>query len=88
MRGDPKAVARGQLFPGNEIGVAECVFSDHLAAMSYRDNAAGLLRCLYLKFEPVSNVFRRKFQPWFHLSATTSVIARIEIPQNIGSNLT
>jgi hypothetical protein len=44
MRCDPKAVARGELFAGGEIGMAERVFGDHLAAMRDGDNAARLLR--------------------------------------------
>ena len=44
MRCDPKPVARGELFAGVEIGVAERVFGDDLAAMRDGDDAARLLR--------------------------------------------
>ena len=44
MRCDPKPVARGELFAGIEIGVAERMFGDDLVAMHDRDDAARLLR--------------------------------------------
>jgi hypothetical protein len=43
MRGDPEPVTRGQLFAGGEIGVAERMFGDDVAAMRDRNDAAG--RC-------------------------------------------
>ena len=44
MRSDPEAVARGEFFAGDEIGVAERVFGNDLAAMRDGDNTARLLR--------------------------------------------
>ena len=67
MRRDPEAVARGELFAGGEIGVAERVFSDDLAAMRDSDDAAGLLRASQLEFDPVADVADRGLQPWFHV---------------------
>jgi hypothetical protein len=43
MRRDPKPVAWGQLFAGGEVGVAERVFGDDLAAMGDSDDTAGSL---------------------------------------------
>src|SRR6201999_3350151 len=43
VRGDAETVTRRQLLAGCEIGEAEGMFGDDLAAMSYRDDAARLL---------------------------------------------
>jgi hypothetical protein len=67
MRGDPKPVARGQLFAGFEIGVAERMFGDDLAAMRDRDDATGPLRGPQLKFEPAADVVHRGLLPGFHV---------------------
>ena len=66
MRSDPEAVARGELFAGGEIGVAEREFRDDLAAIRDRDDAAGPLRGPHLEFDPVADVADRGLQPWFH----------------------
>ena len=67
MRGDPKPVARGQLFAGFEIGVAERMFGDDLAAIRDRDDAAGLLRRPHLKLEPTADIVDRGLLPGFHV---------------------
>jgi hypothetical protein len=41
MRCDPKPVAWGKLFAGRQVGVAERVFSDDLAAMRDSDDQPG-----------------------------------------------
>ena len=63
MRGDPEPVARRQFLAAVEIGVAEGVFGDHLAAMGDRDDAAGLLRRAKLEFDPAADVIDRGLQP-------------------------
>jgi hypothetical protein len=67
MRCDPKAVARGQLFAGDEVGRPEGVFGNDLAAMRDRDDAAGLLRGPQLKFDPAADVVCRELQPRLHV---------------------
>src|SRR4029079_15915514 len=44
MGGDPKAVARRELLAGVDIGKTERVFGNDLAAMTDRDDDAGLLQ--------------------------------------------
>jgi hypothetical protein len=67
MRGDAKAVARGERFAGIEIGLTERVLDYDFAPMRNGDDASGLLRSQQLKFEPVGDVVDRGSQPWFHL---------------------
>src|SRR6202165_3859116 len=67
MRCDPKPVAWGKLLAANEVGVAERVFADDLAAMRDGDDAARLLRRPQLKFDPVAYVSDRGLHPRFHL---------------------
>ncbi len=66
----------GQLFAGIEIGASESVFGDQVAAIGDRDDAAGLLNALQLKFQPVGDVVHRVFQPWLHIR-TNDVRAKI-----------
>jgi hypothetical protein len=47
--------------------VAECEFDDDLAAMRYCDDAAGLLGCPHLEFDPVADVSDGGLHPWFHV---------------------
>ena len=48
------------------------------------DDAAGLLRCPYLKFDPVADISDRGLQPRFHVrdlqecQAMTAIVGRIE----------
>jgi hypothetical protein len=67
MRGDTKAVARGERFAGIEIGLTERVLGYDFAPMRNGDDASGLLRSQQLEFEPVGDVVDRGSQPWFHL---------------------
>jgi hypothetical protein len=67
MGRDPEAVARRQLFAGGEIGNAERMFGDDLTAMRDRDDAAGPLRRLNLKLEPIADVADRGLLPGFHV---------------------
>ena len=67
MRSDPEAVARGQLFAGGEIGLAERIFGDHLAAMGNGDDAARPLRGAQLEFDPAAQISERGLHPWFHV---------------------
>ena len=73
MRGDPKPVARGQLFARDEIGVAERMLGHDLAAVRDRDDAAGLLRRPHLKFDPAADVIDRALLP-DSISAVLSLI--------------
>jgi hypothetical protein len=52
MRGDAKAVARGEFFAGVEIGAAERTLGDDVTSMRDGDDAARLLRRDELKFDP------------------------------------
>src|ERR1700681_1114571 len=67
MRRDPKPVAWGKLFAGSQVGMAERVFSDDLAAMRDSDDAAGLLRRPQLEFDPVAGISDCGLQPWLHM---------------------
>src|SRR5258707_13853615 len=77
MRRDPKPVAWGKLFPGSQVGVAERVFSDDLAAMRDSDEAAWLLRCPQLEFDPVANISYRGFQPSVQAQLANNVIGSV-----------
>ena len=66
VRGDAEAVARGQLLAGVEIGEAECMLGDDLAAMGEGDDDAGLLECRLLEFDPGADVVDRGSQPIVH----------------------
>src|SRR5260370_10350456 len=81
MRCDPKPVARRQLFAGREVGVAERVFGDDLAAMRDGDDAAWLLRCTHLKFDPVTDVDDRGLQPRFHVRSLRKFQMRMTIDE-------
>src|SRR6266550_2691121 len=67
MRRDPKPVAGGKLFTASQVGEAERVFSDDLAAMRDSDDAAGLLRRPQLEFDPVADISDCGLHPWLHM---------------------
>ncbi|MET4444749.1 hypothetical protein ABIB75_003026 [Bradyrhizobium sp. GM2.2] len=66
VRGDAEAVARGELLAGVEIGEAERMLGNHLAAMDEGDHDARLLDCGVLEFDPGANVVDRGSQPLVH----------------------
>src|SRR4051812_7884530 len=66
MRSDAKPVARGQRLAGSEIGMAERVFGDDLAAVCDSQDAAGMLRGPQLEFDPVADIANRGPQPCLH----------------------
>jgi hypothetical protein len=66
MRGDAEAVARRQRHGARQIGEAEGLLVDQLAAMRDRGDAAGPLERAHLEFEPLRNVVERRREPAFH----------------------
>ncbi len=66
VRGDAEAVARGELLAGIEIGEAERMLGDDLAAVSECDEDAWLLDCRQLEFDPGADVVDRGSQPRVH----------------------
>src|SRR5215475_973744 len=67
VRGDAEAVPRRELFAAVEIGMAERMFGNDLAAMGDGDDAADLLRSVELKAEPVRHVIDCGSKPWVHV---------------------
>ena len=66
MRGDAKAMVRGQRRAGAQIDDAEGLLQYDLAADRRRDDAAGLLGVAQLEFDPAWNIIERRRQPWLH----------------------
>lgn len=66
VRGDAEAVARSELLASVEIGKAERMLGDDLAAMNKRDHDAGLLEGRLLEFDPGADVVDRGSQPRVH----------------------
>src|SRR5262249_25465618 len=66
MRGDAKAVARGQGLAAHEIREAEGPLEHDLAAMCDGDDTTGLLRHRHLEVDPLRDVVERALEPAVH----------------------
>jgi len=66
VRGDAEAMARRQLLAGIEIGEAEGVLGNDLAAVDESHHDAGLLEGALLEFNPGADVVDRGSQPIVH----------------------